>query len=272
MARVRLITALVAVALAASSCTYLQAATYSRDNGKSLPWWCNSTQEVPVTQGPASGSVDYYAGTHKTPLTWDQCTSMSAQFDVAKAYALQWPTAGAAEADGWRMATTYVNGMGTHHIRGGITPATLADPSFDPNNPNLAGAGLDSVFDPEKPEVLQYDGNGPNARLVGFDYYVRSDTGRPPEGFPGNNDWWHIHPEICFRTSDAVMIAFNTSDANCSSQGGLNVNMSRFYMLHVWILDDMNYVPDVFAGMMPCISGGTAIHDSNDPCHTRRMM
>jgi hypothetical protein len=26
----------------------------------------------------------------------------------------------------------------------------------------------------------------------------------------------------------------------------------------------------VFAGMIPCISGGTAVHDPNHPCHTSR--
>jgi hypothetical protein len=41
-------------------------------------------------------------------------------------------------------------------------------------------------------------------------------------------------------------------------------------MLHVWVLDDMKFEPDVFAGMIPCISNGTAVHDPNDPCHTTR--
>ena len=102
-----------------------------------------------------------------------------------------------------------------------------------------------------QPEVLQYDGTGPSSKLVGFDYYVRTSTGLPPAGFPGNNDWWHIHPMICFRASDASMIGFNISDASCTGMGGINVNMSNYYMLHVWVLDDMQFIPDVYAGMMP---------------------
>ena len=50
---------------------------------------------------------------------------------------------------------------------------------------------------------MQYDGNGPSARLVGFDYYVRTTTA-PPAGFPGNIDWWHHHPWICHRKTDAA--------------------------------------------------------------------
>jgi hypothetical protein len=99
---------------------------------------------------------------------------------------------------------------------------------------------------------------------------VRTSTGLPPEGFPGNNDWWHHHPRICFRKTDAVMVAFNASDSSCTSMNGINVNMENYYMLHVWVLEDMTFVPDVYAGMMPCISGGTAVHDPNHSCHVTR--
>jgi hypothetical protein len=263
------ITALV-FAASTSACAYYNGAVDAEGAGGPVPWWCTATEEIPVTAGPAAGTIDWYAGTHKGPLPWDQCKTMSAQFDVAKAYALQWPTAAAAEADGWRKVTPYVAGMGTHHVRGGITPAMLNSPSFNRLNPILDDAGLDDVFDPAHPDVLQYDGNGPTAKLVGFDYYVRTTTGLPPAGFAGNNDWWHHHPWICHRTTDAVMIAFNTSDANCTAMGGINVYLGNYYMLHVWILDDMKFEPDVFAGMIPCIANGTAVHDPNDPCHTSR--
>jgi hypothetical protein len=261
---------LVTVLMTFSSC-YFNDAQRAHSEGGPLPWWCQSSERIPVTTGPAVGNVDWYAGQDKTPLNWNDCIAMSAYFDLAKKFATQWTTAGAAEADGWREVTPYVNGMGTHHVRGGITPAMLADPSFDRQNPILDSVGLDNVFDPTVPEVLQFDGNDANARLVGFDYYVRTNTGRPPEGFPGNIDWWHHHPWICHRRSDAAMIAFNTSDANCAAQNGVNVNMSNYYMLHVWVLDDMKFIPDVFAGMIPCISGGTAIRDNPGHwCHTSR--
>ncbi len=271
--RLALVAALGVMALTASSCTYFQTASVIRSAGGengAVPWWCKSTEEIPVTTGPAVGTVDWYAGTHKSPLSWDDCVALSAKFDVAKAYAEQWPTEGQAESDGWNEATPYVPGMGTHHIRGGITPAMLADPSFNRQNPILDSVGLDDKFDPAKPEVLQYDGNGPTAKLVGFDYYVRTNTGLPPAGFAGNNDWWHHHPWICYRKSDAAMIAFNVSDASCTSQAGVNVYMGNYYMLHVWVLDDMKFEPDVYAGMIPCISGGTAVHDPKDPCHVSR--
>ncbi len=270
MRRLPVIGLLVVLSLALSSCAYYRDAVTARSNGGGVPWWCKSSEEIPVTAGPAVGTVDWYAGTHKTPLGWDDCVTMSAQFDVAKSFAEKWPTRGVAEADGWREVTGYIPGMGTHHVRGGITPAMLADPSFDRQNPILDNIGLDNKFEPTKPDVLQFDGSGPAAKLVGFDYYVRTTTGRPPEGFAGNLDWWHHHPWICHRKTDAAMIAFNTSDANCTSLGGVNVNLSNYYMLHVWVIDDMKFTPDVFAGQIPCIVGGGAIHDPNDPCHFSR--
>jgi hypothetical protein len=270
MRRLPVIGLLVVLSLALSSCAYYQGALKARDAGTGVPWWCKSSEEIPVTSGPAVGTVDWYAGTHKSPLAWDQCITMSAQFDAGKRFAEQWPTRGVAEAARWREITGYIPGMGTHHARGGITPAMLADPSFNRLNPILDSVGLDDKFDPSSPDVLQYDGAGPNAKLVGYDYYVRTTTGRPPEGFPGNLDWWHHHPWICHRKTDAAMIAFNVSDASCTSQGGVNVNLSNYYMLHVWVLDDMKFLPDVFAGQIPCISGGTAVHDPNDPCHFSR--
>ena len=52
---------------------------------------------------------------------------------------------------------------------------------------------------------------------------------------------------------------------------GVNVNLSNYYMLHVWVLDDMKFIPDVFAGQIPCIYGWQRHpRQPNHPCHTSR--
>jgi hypothetical protein len=273
MRRLSFVALLVVSALTLSSCAYYQAASKARADGAAKPWWCTSTEDIPVTDGPAVGTVDWYADVTKAPIAWDECIAMSIQFDASKKFVEQWPTRGAGEAAGFREVTGFIPGMGTHHVKGGITPAMLADPNFNRQNPILDNAGLDNKFDPAKPEVLQFDGNNSSSRLVGFDYYVRTSTGLPPAGFPGNIDWWHHHPWICHRRTDAAMIMFNASDAACASGNGVNVNYSNYYMLHVWVLDDMKYIPDVFAGQVPCIQGpGTGtIHDNpNHWCHFGR--
>ena len=90
----------------------------------------------PVTFGPAMGSVDWYAGTHKGPLSWDDCIEVSAVVDEAREWVEQWPTAADAEADGWAQVTRFFGGMGTHHIRGGITPGDAHRPGLRPPRPD----------------------------------------------------------------------------------------------------------------------------------------
>lgn len=270
MKRVRLVALATALVLLTTSCRYVDMAAKAQADGDPVPWWCAPTEEIPVTDGPAAGTVDWYAGTHKAPLSWAQCNQLSSWIDQANEWVSQWPTAAAAEADGWTAVTPYIPGMGTHHIRGGVTPAMLVDPNFDRFNPILDAVGLDGIFDPTRPDVLQYDGNGPNAKLVGFDYYVRTDTGLPPEGFPGNNDWWHHHPWICHRKSDAKQIAFNVTDSKCTSLGGVNVKLSNYYMLHMWVIPGQVFTPDVYAGMVPCITANGTIWDPMNTCHITR--
>lgn len=267
MSRTRTLALVACITLIATSCRYTDMARNFREKGEPVPWWCAPTEEIPVTDGPASGNVDWYAGTHKAPLDWDECEALSAQFDAALETVSQWPTAADAAEDGWGMVMPYYPGMGTHHTRNGFMVDLVNDPTFDRHNPILDAYGMDDVFDPANPEVLQFDGNGPDAKLVGFDYYVRTDTGLPPEGFPGNNDWWHHHPWICFSKTTGRSINFNASDSTCNAQGGLNVNMSNYYMLHAWVLSEMVYTPDVYAGMMPCLTASGAIYDGMDPCH-----
>lgn len=179
-----------------------------------MPWFCNPTAFNSVT-GPGMGSVNFYA---------------------AKAYAKQYPTLGQAEAAGFRSTFGFIPGMGTHHGKGTFTPEMLADPNFDRQDPVIPDSIMDDVFDPARPEFLQYNGNGAGSVLVGMSYYVRTDTGRPPAGFAGNNDWWHHHPTLCFDPATARADGVNTTDQQCARMGGVNVHLDDYYMLHVWLV------------------------------------
>jgi hypothetical protein len=253
------------LALAASGCYYAQA-QHIADHDLPTPWFCNPTFPNSVT-GPGMGTVNFYAGTSRGPLDRATCKEVALQFDQAKAYAQQYPTLGAAEAAGFRSTFAFIPGMGTHHGRGSITPELLADPAFNRQDPVIPNSIIDDVFDPAQPEFLQYNGNGPDAKLVGLSYYVRTTTGKPPEGFAGNNDWWHHHPTLCLRPTTAQAFAVNTTDSGCASQGGVNVHMGNYYMLHVWVQDSLEYVGDIHAPMHPCITANGAIFDLTNPCH-----
>ena len=49
---------LVMAAVLLGSCTYADMARSAQDRGEPVPWWCTATEEIPVTDGPAAGTVD----------------------------------------------------------------------------------------------------------------------------------------------------------------------------------------------------------------------
>jgi hypothetical protein len=181
--RLGLIAVVAAMAMATSGCYYLQA-YQAAEGGAPAPWFCDPVAENSVT-GPGMGTTDWYAGITRGALEPETCKKVGAQFDLAKAYAEQYPTLADAEAAGFIASFGFIPGMGTHHGRGAISPELLADPDFDRFDPVIPGSIMDGVFDPAQPEFLQYNGNGPESVLVGMSYYVRTEDGQPPEGFAG---------------------------------------------------------------------------------------
>jgi hypothetical protein len=236
-ARGRVVVLVAAIVLACSACyTTVAQATKSHDPSM-RPWWCHS-ELMPGDPG-SQWYLDH--GYSKGDLSWDDCLTVSADFDAALAYAQQWPTRGAAEAAGWHAQVDYAEGMGTHHVLG---------------NP-LAG-----TFDPKRPTFLQYDGNTPDAKLVGVSWFVNSGMSAPPAGFPGNNDWWHQHTVLCISSTTGKVIF----DGPCpTGVSGTSVDLRSYWLLHAWIVPGWQHKPDVFVGHHPCLqAGGPAPMD--DPC------
>ncbi|MEM7142104.1 MAG: hypothetical protein AAF548_13860 [Actinomycetota bacterium] len=273
LARLRTVAVASLIAILASSC-YLQLAWEAEQNGDPVPWFCDPVAVNSVT-GPGMGFTNWYAGVPRGPLSHSDCKVLAAQLDLAQKYAMQYPTRGDAEAAGYFQSFERITGMGTHHGLGVLSPADLQNPAFDPTSPeDFLNSGLpghvDAVFEPGRPEFLQYDGNSPDSPLVGMSYFVYTDTGLPPEGFVGDNDRWHHHPTICHDPNTAVGIEVNISDSACQNLGKINVHLDNFYMLHAWVVPDIELHDDVFAPIHPCIkplSQGGAVFDMDDPCH-----
>ncbi|MBN2622669.1 MAG: hypothetical protein JXA83_04845 [Acidimicrobiales bacterium] len=236
---------LVAIALTASGCFYPAAKYHSVKEPDTRPWWCDSQPNQDVHDGGGGHGdhgQEHYAGMEKGPLSWDDCLALSGHLDNALEYAQQWPTLGEAEDAGWTRMVNYATGMGTHHRspESGILPAQ-------------------GVFDPDKPTYLQYGGNGDDAKLVGMSWYVNSGS-MPPEGFPGDNDWWHVHPALCL--SGGLVVR----DGPCEpGDGGFTVDLSDYWMVHAWIVPGWQYEADLFINHHPCLlPEGPAAPD--DPC------
>lgn len=139
--------------------------------------------------------------------------ALADQLSAARAAALRYPTAADAEAAGYRKVTTYLPCIAAHYMK---------------------FSTVDGTFDPAVPEMLLYDGNGPDARIVGLSYYVISSTG-PPEGFAGPNDPWHQHIGLCTRNG-LVVGGSNLTEDECAARGGRKADGSNAWMVHAWVV------------------------------------
>jgi|TARA_B110000116_G_scaffold141761_1_gene122869 hypothetical protein len=229
------------------------------------PWWCHSTG---TGHGDDQDHGDHLAPAYhemtKGMLSWQDCIDVSEQFEAAIAWAMQWPTLADAEADGFHMAVDYVMGMGTHHVR--LGDFSMENDDFDPLNPEFLGTRMDGDFDFERPEFLMYASSAQDAGLVGFAWYVQTDSVNPPSGFSGDNDWWHVHETLCFTNSSFQVVGDGISDEDCHYRDGTNVYLDDYWMTHAWIIEPWLTEFDVFTNHHPCLKEEGAVSDPEDSC------
>ena len=191
---VRVLAVGAALALLLASCRYETLARAHATVASRGPWWCTSTEEIPVTParrwGPSTGTPAPTRGAGPGRLhrhVRRVRPGPGLRREVADRGEPPRPTAGG-------RSPGYVRGHGhaprprRHH------PGDADRPGVRPPEPHPRHVGLDDVFDPVKPEVLQFGGNGRTPASSGS----TTTSARPPaarrKGFPGNNDWWHHHP------------------------------------------------------------------------------
>jgi hypothetical protein len=226
----RAVAALLALALVASACDFSQWDV----GGAEREWYCDPT-DTALNDGPSSGAtgVPHFPYTvEKGPLTAQQCFNLDFQLTVASQYAALFPTKAVAEANGWDWLAPWIPGQGTHNVN--------------------SSPGITTNFDPLRPTMLMFDGNGDNAPLTGMVWAVQSDTG-PPAGFDGDNDHWHVHASLCIAPGPFV-VGDNISDELCAERGGTNVDTSNIWLLHVWLPVYQGwYATDIFNRWHPFI-------------------
>jgi len=156
-------------------------------------------------------------------------TLLSQQLTIARDAALRYPTAADAMAAGYRRVTAYIPCIAAHYI-----------------NPRL----IDNKFDPAAPEMLLFDGNGPDARIVGLSYYV-SGVSSAPEGFAGPNDQWHQHIGLCVSVTGVVIGGSSTTEEECTARGGIKADGSTAWMVHAWVVPGWESAWGTFSGEHP---------------------
>jgi hypothetical protein len=235
------------IVLTACEPVYTQAAAdHQEASPDTRPWWCDSTGGG---HGDHMMDPDPYEGVVKGELSWNDCLINSIYFDALLDWAAQWTNQGVAEDAGFFQVVPYAAGMGTHHV-----------------NPE---AKFDDVFNPARPEFIMFDGNGRDAELTGFAWWVQSDDG-PPEGFLGDNDWWHQHPNVCLSPQGTWWGQGGTREA-CEDRGGTFLPNDDMWMVHAWVLPDWQLQFDVFQNHHPCLPGSGPITDPDNPCWMEAM-
>ncbi len=119
------------------------------------------------------------------------------QFATATRTARHYASARAAAADGYVLASYFIPQFGVHWVKWSL---------------------VTKPFDPAHPAMLLYDGDGPDAHLVGLSYYVRTTADAAPEGFAGANDEWHRHFGDCY--GGGFVIGEGIADADVCTKIG----------------------------------------------------
>ena len=222
------------------------------------PWWCNST-------GIGGHHVDSaYEAMTKGELDSELCETLTYELKDAIEWAAQWPTLGDAEDAGYTMSVEYIEGMGTHHVI--LNDFSMDSHEFDPQNPEFPGTIIDDVFEYARPEFLMYGGEERDSDLVGFAWFVRAPVDSPPEGFAGDNDWWHRHPSLCIRPSDFLLRGSDLDEETCDNRDGINVNLEEYWMVHAWIIRPWLTYDDVFTNHHPCLLDDGPEQDDDAEC------
>ena len=138
------------------------------------------------------------------------------QLEAARRVATRYPTVAHALADGFSLAAPYESLIGSHYLR------------FDE---------VDTVFDVSRPEMLLFDGDAPESRLVGLSYYVVGSVA--PDGFAGRADRWHQHVQTCL-TPDGPAFA-GDGYRQCKASG------RNSWMLHAWVVAGRESPQGVFS-------------------------
>ena len=168
------------------------------------------------------------------PMTPSSFSTLQGELKVSAGLAAKYPTADAATRAGYFQVTPWYPGIGAHYLNIG----------------NL------SAFDPGKPAMLLYNGNGPGSELVGVSFAVLANS--VPAGFTGPNDVWHEHPALCIVGGSFVVGADATPADLCASVGGVKGNgfgsQIHLFMMHVWQVPGWESSWGLFSGENPAVN------------------
>jgi hypothetical protein len=163
--------------------------------------------------------------------------ALAADLVEARTAALRYPTVADARAAHMLQAGNFAPGAGAHFINySGVK--TNPDGSVNAGNP----------------ASYIYDGINPTSRIVGVMYTSLSD-GPAPKGFPGPNDHWHLHQNLCIKYGPSgITVPFapdrDVTKAQCDLVHG-DFMRRTVWMVHAWVVPGWESPAGVFAHSNP---------------------
>ena len=175
-----------------------------------------------VESGFAALVNGHHAAIEPEPLDEATQAELDAQLAITREVAETYPTVADAVTAGYRRAGPFSPGLGAHYTR------TSAE--------GLNADGVMSDADLRNPLSIIYTGTDPGDEIVGFMYYAM--TADVPEGFAGDNDFWHYHTSVCIKAAeDGIDAPFGADvevpEGLCEKAGGSMLEQTQ-YMVHVW--------------------------------------
>jgi len=169
------------------------------------------------------------------PLDNATRNALAADLVAARATALRYPTVASARAAHLVQAGEFAPGAGAHFLG----PGALR---------------LDGSVDPSRPSAFIYDGVSPDSRIVGL-MFSSFGSGNAPKGFPGPNDHWHLHRNVCFSVGAAgISVPFapdrDVTQAECAAAHGTFLKKTT-WMVHAWVVPGWESPDGVFAHANP---------------------
>lgn len=207
----------------------------------------HGADDEPAVAGPGVGSgevagVAPTAGTdadaeheHDGPQAWQPitdpavCEELRAELATAAEVAARYPTPTEAREAGYVMVTTYLPDIASHWMNFSL---------------------VDARFEVERPEMLLYDGIGPDATMVGLSYYLVGTDEPPTVGFAGGNTPYHRHVGLCVRGT-LVVGGEKLSAEECRARGGVKNDGSQAWMAHAWVVPGCESPWGVFSAKNP---------------------
>jgi hypothetical protein len=175
------------------------------------------------------------------PLDPATRAKLAADLEVARSAALQYPTVASATAAHMLQAGKFAPELGAHYVTyANVGPEIRSDGSVDPSHPGS----------------FIYDGVSPDSRLVGLMYISLADNA--PAGFPGPNDHWHRHSNLCIQygrgPGGSIAVPFapdrDVTRAQCDAVHGTFMKKT-VWMVHAWVVPGWESPKGVFSHENP---------------------